>query len=155
MERTLILIKPDAIQRGLIGTIMSRFEHKGLKLIALKFLQMDDTLVNEHYAHLLDKPFFPFIKSFMTSAPLIASVWEGLDCIEMVRRIVGVTNARHAEAGTIRGDFGVSVQKNLVHASDGPETAKEEIARFFQPDELHAYDLFMTAILYTGDELGG
>lgn len=134
---------------------MSRFEHKGLKLIALKFLQMDDTLVNEHYAHLLDKPFFPFIKSFMTSAPLIASVWEGLDCIEMVRRIVGVTNARHAEAGTIRGDFGVSVQKNLVHASDGPETAKEEIARFFQPDELHAYDLFMTAILYTGDELGG
>jgi len=155
MERTLILIKPDAIQRGLIGTIMNRFEHKGLKLIALKFLQMDDTLVNEHYAHLLDKPFFPFIKSFMTSAPLIASVWEGLDCIEMVRRIVGVTNARHAEAGTIRGDFGVSVQKNLVHASDGPETAKEEIARFFQPDELHAYDLFMTAILYTGDELGG
>ena len=155
MERTLILIKPDAIQRGLIGTIMSRFEHKGLKLIAMKFLKLDDALDNEHYAHLVDKPFFPFIKSFMTSAPLIASVWEGLDCIEMVRRIVGVTNARHAEAGTIRGDFGVSVQKNLVHASDGPETAKEEIARFFQPDELHAYDLFMTAILYTGDELGG
>ncbi len=155
MERTLILIKPDAIQRGLIGTIINRFERKGLKLIALKFLKLDDALINKHYAHLVDKPFFPFIKSFMTSAPLIASVWEGLDCIEMVRRIVGVTNARHAEAGTIRGDFGVSVQKNLVHASDGLETAKEEIARFFQPDELHAYDLFMTAILYTGDELGG
>ncbi|MCH8216729.1 MAG: nucleoside-diphosphate kinase [Planctomycetes bacterium] len=155
MERTLVLVKPDAIQRGLIGTIMSRFERKGLKLIALKFMKLDDALINKHYAHLVDKPFFPFIKAFMTSAPLIASVWEGLDCIEMVRRIAGITNARQAETGTIRGDFGVSVQKNLIHASDGPQAAKEEIARFFQPDELHAYDLFMTAVLYSGDELGG
>ncbi len=155
MERTLILIKPDAIQRGLIGTIMTRFECKGLKLIALKFIQLDDALINEHYAHLVDKPFFPFIKAFMMSTPVIASVWEGLECIETVRRIVGVTNSRQAETGTIRGDFGVSVQKNLIHASDGPETAKEEIARFFKPDELRAYDLFMTAVLYSGDELGG
>ena len=155
MERTLVLVKPDAIQRGLIGTIMNRFERKGLKLIALKFMKLDDALINKHYAHLVDKPFFPFIKAFMTSAPLIALVWEGLDCIETVRKLAGVTNARQAETGTIRGDFGVSVQKNLIHASDGPQTAKEEIARFFQPDELHAYDLFMTAVLYSGDELGG
>ena len=155
MERTLILIKPDAIQRGLIGTIIARLECKGLKLIGMKFIQMDDKLTDDHYAHLVDKPFYPFIKAFMTSAPLIASVWEGLDCIETVRRIVGVTNARQAETGTIRGDFGMSVQKNLVHASDGQKAAEEEIDRFFQPDELHTYDLFMSAILYSGDELGG
>jgi nucleoside-diphosphate kinase len=154
MERTLILIKPDAIQRGLIGKIVSRFEEKGLKLVGVKFLKLTDALLNEHYSHLADKPFFGGTKRFMQLTPVIAICLEGLDCVDTVRRLCGITKAREAEPGTIRGDWAMSVQANLVHASDSIETADKEVARFFNASELFEYDSAMTSTIYSEDELG-
>src|SRR5881396_2812692 len=136
MERTLILIKPDAIQRALIGKIITRFEEKGLKLAGIKLLKLTDALLNEHYSHLADKPFFGGTKRFMQLTPVIAICLEGLDCVETTRRLCGITKAREAAPGTIRGDWAMSVQANLVHASDSLETAKAEVARFFEAAEL-------------------
>src|SRR6476619_1967223 len=110
MERTLVLLKPDAVQRGLLGEITGRFEKKGLKLVGMKMMRLD-----EHYSHLSHLPFFGDIKRFMMLAPVIATCWEGVDCVDTVRRICGVTKAREADPGTIRGDFGMSIQANLVH----------------------------------------
>src|ERR1041384_828811 len=140
MERTLILIKPDAIQRGLIGRIITRFEEKGLKIAGVKFLNLTDELLNEHYSHLADKPFFGGTKRFMQQTPVVALCLEGLDAVETVRMLCGVTKARAAAPGTIRGDFGMSIQANLVHASDSLETAGKEVARFFSDSELFEYD---------------
>lgn len=152
MERTLILVKPDAIQRGLIGDIMTRFEKKGLKLVGCKMMQLDDAILAEHYSHLADKAFFPRLKSFMSGTPVIAMCWEGVECVDTIRTLCGVTNSRAADPGTIRGDLGMSVQCNLVHASDSLETAREEVGRFFRSEELFTYNSAMDAVVYASDE---
>jgi len=154
MERTLVLIKPDAVQRGLIGRILARFEDKGLKVAGMKLMKLTDALLNEHYRHLADKPFFPGTKRFMTLTPVVAICIEGLDAVETVRRSCGITKAREAAPGTIRGDWAMSVQANLVHASDSLETAKAEVARFFEAAELFEYDSALTPTVYSEDELG-
>ena len=154
MERTLVLIKPDAIQRGLVGRIITRFEEKGLRLAAIKFMSLTDEILNEHYSHLLDKPFFGGTKRFMQSTPVVAICWEGLDSVDTVRRLCGITKAREAAPGTIRGDLAMSVQANLVHASDSIETARQEVARFFNESELLSYDSALTGLVYSEDELG-
>jgi nucleoside-diphosphate kinase len=153
VERTLVLIKPDAIQRGLTGRILARFEEKGLKLAGVKFMRLNDELLNEHYSHLLDKPFFGGTKRFMQSTPVVAICLEGLDCVETVRRLCGITKAREAAPGTIRGDWAMSVQANLVHASDSLETAKAEVARFFGDSELFDYESATQSAIYSEDEI--
>lgn len=153
MERTLILIKPDAIQRGLIGRIIARFEEKGLRVIGIKFFKLTDELCAEHYSHLADKPFFPGIKRFMQQTPVIALCLEGLDCVETVRLLCGITKARAAAPGTIRGDWAMSIQANLVHASDSIETAEKEVERFFSASELFAYESALSPTIYSEDEL--
>ena len=153
MERTLILIKPDAIQRGIAGTVLNRFERKGLKIVGIKMIQLTDELLNEHYSHIADKPFFKGIADFMKSTPVIALAVEGLDCVETVRRLCGVTKAREAQVGTIRGDLAMSIQTNVVHASDSLETAKKEVARFFNDSELFEYDMVLYPNIYSSDEL--
>lgn len=132
-QRTLVLVKPDAVRRGLVGRIVDRFESKGLSIEALRLRTMDGALADEHYADHLDKPFYPPLKAFMTSGPLVAMVLDGDEAIDVVRTLVGVTDGRKASAGTIRGDFSLSNRENLVHASDSPESAKREIALWF-PD---------------------
>lgn len=138
-EKTLVLIKPDALQRDLLGEVLGRFERKGLKIVALKFTHLTEELLEEHYAHLKDKPFFADLKTFMMQTPVVALVLEGLDCVESVRTLVGATNPREADAGTIRADLSMNVPSNLVHASDSTEAAEEEIKRFFAQDELYDY----------------
>lgn len=147
MEKTLILLKPDTIQRGLIGDIISRFENKGLKLVGLKMMQLNENILSEHYAHLKDRPFFPDIVSFMSSTPVVAMCLEGVDVVNQVRRMVGVTNSNEAEIGSIRGDHGNSVSFNLIHASDSLETAEVEVKRFFEGDEVFAYDRLLDAYI--------
>ncbi len=152
MERTIVLIKPDALQRGLIGDILSRFERKGLKVVGMKMVKLDEDLLNEWYAHHKDKPFFPDIVHFMTWTPIVAFVLEGLDAIPAVRKIVGTTKGREAEAGSIRGDFGMSGQQNLVHASDSPENAKKEISIIFDKHELFDYESVTEVLIYGTEE---
>lgn len=151
-ERTLVLVKPDAIQRGLIGAIVSRFEHKGLKLIGMKMIALDEALLREHYAHLADKPFFPGLAKFMQGTPVIAMCWEGLEVVNAVRKITGITKAREAECGSIRGDFAMSVSCNVVHASDSIENATAEVKRFFKADELFDYAKSEYMHIYAEDE---
>lgn len=152
MERTLILIKPDAISRGLAGTVLKRFEQKGLKIAGMKMIALTDALLREHYSHLVDKPFFPTITEFMSRTPVLAMCLEGLEAVEVCRKLCGVTNSRNADPGTIRGDFGMSMQANLVHASDSVENGKAEVARFFGQDELFDYDPALLNYLYASDE---
>lgn len=139
MERTLVLIKPDGIQRGLAGKIITRFEEKGLKMIGCKMMALDEAVLREHYAHIADKPFFPGVAKFMSSSPVLAMCWEGLEAVDAVRLITGATKARQADAGTIRGDFAMSVSCNVIHTSDSVETAGKEVPRFFKSDELYDY----------------
>lgn len=139
MERTLVLIKPDGVQRGLVGEIVSRFERKGLKMLGCKMMRLDEAVLREHYAHIADKPFFPGVAQFMKSSPVVAMCWEGLECVEAVRLITGVTKGRQADAGTIRGDLAMSVSCNVIHTSDTVENAAKEVARFFKADELFEY----------------
>jgi len=138
-ERTLIIIKPDAMQRSLLGEVIHRFERKGLKIIGLKMMQLEDALLEEHYSHIKDKPFFGGIKDFMKSAPVIVLCLSGIDAVAAVRLIVGPTRGQDADAGSIRGDFSLSTQSNLVHASDSVENGKEEVSRFFKEEELFDY----------------
>ena len=152
MERTLILIKPDALARSLAGAILERFESKGLKIAGLKMIQLDDIILREHYSHLADKPFFPGIATFMKSLPVIAICLEGKEAVEVCRALCGVTNARQAVPGTIRGDLSMSMQCNLVHASDSVSTAQTEVARFFKPEELHSYQPALLSYLLAVDE---
>lgn len=154
MEKTLILIKPDAVQRGLAGTILNRFERKGLKIVAIKMMQLTDELLREHYSHIADKPFFPGIATFMKSSPVIALCLEGLDAVDTVRSLVGITKAREANPGTIRGDYAMSIQANVVHASDSIENAKLEVDRFFNPEDLFSYDSVLASNVYSADERG-
>jgi nucleoside-diphosphate kinase len=138
-ERTLIILKPDTIHRGLVGEIMSRFERKGLKIVGMKMIQLEDALLEAHYAHIKDKPFFAGIMKFMKSAPVIVVALSGIEAVNAVRLIIGPTKGYEAAAGTIRGDFSLSTQSNIVHASDSVENGKIEVARFFKDDELFAY----------------
>ena len=131
MEQTFVIVKPDAVQRGLIGQIVSRFERRGLKIVAMKLLQVSDELARQHYAVHEGKPFFDGLIQYITSAPIVAMVLEGTDAISLVRNTVGMTRPAEAAPGTIRGDFGIEVGRNLVHASDGPDTATSEIALWF------------------------
>lgn len=140
MERTLIIAKPDALQRGLVGEIIKRLEQKGLKLIGLKMARLDATLLQAHYAEHVEKAFYTDLEQFMKSSPVVLMAWEGYECVESVRLIVGATNPRQAAAGTIRGDFAIGQGRNLIHASDSKKSGEDEIRRFFKPDELFAYD---------------
>lgn len=141
-QRTLVLIKPDALQRELAGEVLHRFERKGLKIVGLKLTLLDDATLDEHYGHLSQKPFFADLKSFMMQTPVVAVVLEGLDVINEVRKIVGSTNPREADAGTIRADLSMNVPSNMVHASDSLDSAEVEIKRFFAESELFAYEKF-------------
>ena len=136
MERSLVLIKPDAMQRGLAGTIISRLEGQGLKLVALKMLHMDKALAERHYAVHRDKPFYEDLVNYITSTPIVASVFEGEGAVERIRKVMGATDPAKAEAGTIRSDFGLDVQRNSTHASDSVENAETEIKLFFTQDEI-------------------
>lgn len=154
MERTLVLIKPDALQRDLVGEIISRLERKGLKLVGLKMTALSEDLLDNHYNHLKGRDFFPEIKSFMRSTPVIASCWEGVDCVNTVRLLCGTTMAREAVPGTIRGDLAMSVQANLIHASDSLETARVEVERFFTASELFSYEDRLEYFIYSSRESG-
>ncbi len=151
MERTLILLKPDAVQRGFVGDILSRFEKKGLKIAGMKMIHMSAALAKDHYAHLVSKPFYPDLEKFMTGNPIVAAVIEGKEAVEVVRLMCGPTNATKAPAGTIRGDFSNSTSRNVIHASDSKETAEKEVKRFFKSEELFNYELNKQYI-YASDE---
>jgi len=139
MERSLVLIKPDAIQRGLAGEIISRLERKGLTIVAMKMLQMDKSLAQRHYAIHKDKPFFTELVDFITSSPIIAIVFQGRDAVALVRQMMGETNPAKASPGTIRGDLGINITHNLIHGSDSPENASQEISLFFSGEEIADY----------------
>lgn len=151
-EKTLVLIKPDGVQRGLIGEVLSRFERKGLRIVGVKMMRLDEAVLREHYAHIADKPFFGGVSQFMQSSPVVAVCLEGLGCVNAVRLLCGITKSREADAGTIRGDLAMSVACNVVHASDSIETASKEVPRFFKPDELHEYDKSEYEHVYVEDE---
>lgn len=154
MEKTLVLLKPDSLQRGLVGEIIHRFESKGLKIVGLKMMQVGDALVEEHYAHHVDKPFFAGLKNFMQSSPLIALALEGVEAVTTVRRMAGITKSREADFGTIRGDFAMSVQANLIHVSEDEKAAEAELKRFFKDDELFNYQRPFDTNVYGEEELG-
>ncbi|HEY6782735.1 MAG TPA: nucleoside-diphosphate kinase [Candidatus Dormibacteraeota bacterium] len=136
VERTLVLVKPDGVQRRLVGEVIRRFEQRGLHLVALKLLRIDRDLAERHYAEHRGKPFFAGVIEFITSAPVVAMVWEGDDAVAQVRSMMGATNPSAASPGSIRGDLAVSIGNNVVHGSDSPERAAEEVALYFQPAEL-------------------
>lgn len=150
LERTLVLLKPDAVQRGLIGAIITRVEQKGLQIVGLKLRQFPKKLVEEHYAVHKERPFYGKLVSFMTSGPVVAIAIEGKESIEVVRKLIGKTNSRQAEPGTIRGDLGMSFSNNLVHGSDSPEAAKKELALFFaDPADLCAWKMPALESIYS------
>ena len=140
MERTLVLVKPDAVQRGLTGEIIARFEHRGLKLIGAKFIQVNQEFAETHYAVHKGKPFYADLVRYIISSPLMAMVWEGPGAVAAVRQTVGATNPAEAAPGTIRHDYALTTSRNLTHASDSPENAEIEIALWFKPDELFDWD---------------
>ena len=153
MEKTLVILKPSAIQRALVGEVIKRFEQKGLRLLGIKMIQLSEEIVNEHYAHLANRPFFQRIKESMMITPVIVTCWYGKDAISVVRNMAGTTNSREATLGTIRGDFSMSKQENIVHTSDTAENAKEELARFFKDDEIFEYPNALAPFFYANDEI--
>ncbi len=153
MEKTLVLLKPSAVLRGLAGEVISRFEKKGLVIIGMKMMKLSDEILAGHYAHLADKPFFPLIVKSMQASPVVAICLKGLDAVNVVRKMTGATKGRNAELGTIRGDLCMSGQQNIVHASDSVENAEIEIRRFFKPEELNDYDTPIIKLLYADDEI--
>jgi nucleoside-diphosphate kinase len=148
MERSLVLIKPDAIQRALAGQIISRLERKGLKIVAMKMLHMDKELARRHYAIHEGKPFFDDLVGFITSSPLIAIVFQGENAVQIIRQMMGETDPAKASSGTIRGDFGIDIGHNLVHGSDSLENASKEIDLFFSADEIFDYDRDLDTWIY-------
>ncbi len=144
MERTFLAIKPDGVQRGLVGEIIRRFETKGFTLIGLKFLKVSRELAEQHYGVHRERPFFGSLVEFITSSPVVAMVWEGDGVIASARKIIGATNPLTAEPGTIRGDFGLNIGRNLIHGSDAPETAQQEIALWFKDEELVSWQPHLT-----------
>jgi nucleoside-diphosphate kinase len=152
MERTLVLLKPDCVQRRLMGQVISRFEEKGLNIIAAKMLKVSPTLAKQHYAEHVQKPFYPGLEKFITTSPILALVVEGLEVIRVVREMLGATSGLKAAAGTIRGDYSSSRQMNLVHASDGPDAAKREIDLYFKPEEILPYEPTLVGWFKADDE---
>ena len=152
MERTLVILKPSTVIRGLIGEVITRFERKGLHLVGMKMIQLSDEILNEHYAHLSQKSFFQRVKDSMKIAPVIVCCWEGVDAVQVVRNMAGVTNGRNAAQGNIRGDFSVSTQENIIHASDSVENGIVEVKRFFREEELFEYKTPILNFLYANDE---
>ncbi len=152
MEYSVILVKPDGVQRGLIGEIIHRFERKGFRLAALKMVNMTDEMLDEWYAHHKEKPFFPALKSYMQSYPVVAMLWEGLDAAVAIRKMVGVTRARDAEPGTIRGDFAMSQQYNLIHASESSDAAEKERKIIFTDDEIFDWEKHDYTHIYLEEE---
>jgi nucleoside-diphosphate kinase len=140
MQRTLVLCKPDTVQRGLVGRVVSRFEEKGLKLVGMKMLRIDESLAGRHYAEHVEKPFYADLLAFITASPIVALAVEGDNAVEVVRNLMGVTNPQKAGSGTIRGDFGLHLTMNLVHGSDSLASAQREVALFFAPEELYDYE---------------
>lgn len=153
LERTLVLLKPCTIERALVGEIISRFEKKGLRIAGMKMMQLDDEILADHYLHLVGKSFFGILKESMMRTPVIAMCLEGIDAITVVRNITGSTNGRLADVGTIRGDYCMSNQQNIVHASDSPESAEIELKRFFRPEEIFDLGDLNLPRLYALDEL--
>ncbi len=152
MQRTLVLLKPDCVQRRLMGRVISRFEEKGLNIIAVRLMQITPELAKQHYAEHVEKPFYPGLEAFITGAPVLAMVIEGLEAVRVVREMLGATSGLKAAAGTIRGDYSSSRQMNLVHASDGPEAAAREIELYFNRDEICSYEPTLTPWMKAGDE---
>lgn len=152
MEKTLVILKPSALARELVGEIIKRFERKGLTIVGIKMMNLKENVLKEHYSHLLDKPFFHLIQDSMMALPVIALCLKGKDAVEVVRLMTGATNSRKAVAGTIRGDFSVSGQENIIHASDSLESAEKEIKRFFNDSEIFDYTPAHFKFLYASDE---
>lgn len=152
MQRTLVLLKPDTVQRRLMGEIISRFEAKGLNIVAMKMLRVTPEMSKQHYAEHVEKPFYPSLEGFITSAPILALAIDGLQVISVVRDMLGATSGLKAAAGTIRGDFSSSQQMNLVHASDGPEAAARELELYFNPSDFCDYEPVLTPFMRAGDE---
>ena len=147
METTLILLKPDCVQRNLMGEVIGRFEKKGLTILGMKMLQLDDALIDEHYGFLSDKPFYPGIVTYMKSSPIVAMAIRGANAVKTIRTMSGATNPVEALPGTIRGDFALSIDGNIMHASDSVETANEELARFFKSEEIFDYERLDNKVL--------
>ena len=139
MEQTLVLVKPDGVQRGLAGEVISRLERRGLKLVAMKLMRVGESLAKQHYGEHVERPFFPGLVSFITSGPIVAMAWQGENAISLARQTMGATNPVDSAPGTIRGDLGVNIGRNIVHGSDGPESAQRELNLFFQPGEILDY----------------
>ena len=141
IQKSFVMMKPDAVQRRLMGKVLSRFEEKGLQIIAMKLIQIDEDLAKTHYGEHSDKPFFKDLVSYITSSPALAMVIQGEEAISVIRKIVGATNPQEADLGTIRGDFGMDTGRNIIHASDAPESAEREISLFFNDDEICEYSI--------------
>ncbi len=139
-ERTLVLVKPDGVQRGLVGEVVTRLERRGLQLVGMRLMQVDDALARQHYGEHVDRPFFGGLVQFITSSPVVAMVWEANNAVSIVRNTLGETNPVNSPAGTIRGDFGIDIGRNLVHGSDSPESAEREVNLFFRPEEILSYE---------------
>ena len=152
LQRSLVLLKPDCVERRLMGQIISRFEAKGLNIVAMKMLRVTPELAKQHYAEHVSKPFYPSLEEFITSAPIVAMAVEGLDVIRLIRDMLGATNGLNAAPGTIRGDFSSSRQMNLVHASDSPESAQRELDLYFSAEEFCDHELLVTPALRAADE---
>ena len=152
LETTLILFKPDAIQKRVTGTVLKRYEDAGFTIRGIKMMKLSDEILAEHYSHIADKPFFPDVRSFMQETPVIALALEGEDVISKVRDLLGPTDSTQAAPGTIRGDFGISRQMNLMHGSDSPEAAEKEIAVYFKPEELCDYTPTLAPWVCANDE---
>ena len=148
IERSFVMMKPDAVSRRLMGQILSRFEDKGLKIVAMKLRQIDEDLAKQHYGEHSEKPFFNGLVEYITSAPALTMVIEGDDAISVIRKMVGATNPKEADVGTIRGDFGMDTGRNIIHASDAPESAAREIALFFDEEEICDYSMSDNAWIY-------
>lgn len=153
MEKTLILLKPSCVGRGLVGEVVNRLERKGLIICGMKMIQLDEKILREHYAHLVDKPFFPALCQGMMATPVVAMCLKGVEAVEVVRTLTGVTNSRKAAPGTIRGDFSMSGSQNIIHASDSVENAEIEINRFFSPEEIFDYTPATVNYIYSPDEI--
>ncbi len=152
MEQTFIILKPSTISRSLVGDVLMRFQRKGLRIAGIKMMRLNEEILREHYAHLVDRPFVPTLLKSMMATPVIVAVLAGKEAVAVVRALTGATNCRVAAPGTIRGDFGMSGQENIIHASDSVENAAIEVARFFKPEEIFDYELPTVASIYAPDE---
>mgnify|MGYP002626127463 CR=1 FL=1 len=153
METTLVLLKPSCVQRQLIGEVVNRFERRGLRISGMKMMQLDEKILREHYAHLVDRPFFPKLAESMMACPVVAMAIEGVDAVQVVRTMVGATNGREAAPGTIRGDYSMSNQQNIVHASDSTSNAEIELKRFFRPGEIFDFKAALQGFVYGDNEI--